>query len=77
MLFWQALLSPRAHQSLHFPPLSHCEEFRFGGATKQSQTDNEIAAPLGLAMTVLEEWSVNYFMLPFITLPIFSQQKDP
>ena len=77
MLFGQALLSPRAHQSLHSPPLSHCEESCFSGTTKQSQTDNEITAPFGLAITVLEEWSVNYFMLPFITLSIFSQQKDP
>jgi hypothetical protein len=33
--------------------------------------------PFRLAMTVLEEWRVNYFMLPFITLSISSRQKDP
>jgi hypothetical protein len=44
-LIGQALLSPRAHHSLHSPPLSHCEGSRFGGTTKQSQTDNEIATP--------------------------------
>jgi hypothetical protein len=55
------LLFPGAHYSLHYPPVGHCEEPL---ARKQSQTNNEIATPFGLAMTISGKSEYKLFHAP-------------